>query len=116
MIAKTTDEFINGFDEPTKSRLMELRSILSSCLPGAEERISYAIPAFWKGTYIVYFSGYAKHVSIYPVHRAGLEAELKPYLSGKSTARFPHDKPLPVELIKKLVNALKGDAEKRLEK
>jgi uncharacterized protein YdhG (YjbR/CyaY superfamily) len=100
----------------TKARLLELRKIISSCLPTAEERISYAIPTYWDGTYIVYFSGYPKHVSIYPVHRAGLEEELAPYLSGKSTARFPNDKPLPIPLIKKLVNALYEDAQKRRKK
>jgi uncharacterized protein YdhG (YjbR/CyaY superfamily) len=113
---RSVDEYIDGFDGITRDRLYELKKCIQSVLPTATEKISYAIPCFWDGAYIVYFAGYAKHASIYPVHRAGLEEELKPYLSGKSTARFPHDAPLPKSLIKKITKGLYQDAVKRRKK
>ena len=77
-------------------------------LPDSQQKISYGIPTFYnKNGFIVYIAGYENFVSIYPVHFATkLIPELKPYLSGKSTARFSHDKPLPKELIKQLIKAL----------
>lgn len=111
-------DYIEQFDEPTKDRLLALYEIIKKTLGNAEEKISYGIPTFYrvKG-YIVYFAGYKDYVSIYPVHQAnGLAEEIKPYLSGKSTARFYHDKPLPKELIVKIVKALEAEHSKRSEK
>lgn len=106
--AESVDQYIAMFEGVTKKRLEELRKIISEQIPGAEERISYAIPAYKLKRYVVYFAGYKNHVSMYPmpVGDAGFKKELEPYASGKSTARFPHDKPLPAPLIKKIVSML----------
>jgi uncharacterized protein YdhG (YjbR/CyaY superfamily) len=106
--ATTVDDYIAMFDGVTKERLEELRSLISSQIPGAEERISYAIPAYRLKRYVVYFAGYKSHVSMYPmpVGDEKFRKELAPYASGKSTARFPHDKPLPSALIRKIVKLL----------
>ncbi len=100
--------YIHTFNDPTKAQLIKLRSTIRQELPLTEERISYAIPAYWDKGYIVYFAGYEKHVSLYPIHgiKDMFGDELTPYLSGKATARFPVDKPLPEELIKRLISHL----------
>lgn len=74
--------------------------------PGTEETISYGIPTFkLNGTYVVYFAGYAQHVSVYPIPAGdeAFEQEIKPYKSGRGTLKFALDKPLPLDLIKKVV-------------
>lgn len=106
--AESVDQYIAMFEGVTKKRLEELRKIIGGQIPGAEERISYAIPAYKLKRYVVYFAGYKSHVSMYPmpVGDAEFKKELALYASGKSTARFPHDKPLPVGLINKIVKML----------
>lgn len=106
--ATSVDDYIAMFDGETKSRLEEMRALISSQIPGAEERISYAIPAYKLKRYVVYFAGYKTHVGMYPMPDGDDEfkKELAPYASGKSTAKFPHDKPLPTALIKKIVKLL----------
>jgi uncharacterized protein YdhG (YjbR/CyaY superfamily) len=101
----TVDSYIGRFEGITRERLEQLRAIVKPLLPDAEEKISYQIPAYYKKGYIVYFAGYDGFVSMYPVHTVATEIgdELAPYISGKATVRFPHSKPLPDELIKKIV-------------
>lgn len=112
------DEYFSQFEGKTKERLEHLYKIITATLGGAEEKISYGVPTFYgeKG-YIVYFAGYKEFVSMYPVHQAtNMSEELKPYMSGKSTARFYHDKPLPEGVIVKTVKQLKINYDNRKEK
>jgi len=50
-------------------------------------------------------------MSLYPVPRGDeeLDQEIAPYLAGKGTLRFPHDRPLPSALIEKVVRRLVED-------
>ncbi len=102
------DEYIDNFDGVTKERLSEIYQLIKNILPEANEKISYGVPTFYNSNGpIVYFAGYKEFISIYPVHRAtGLEKDVEPFLHGKSTARFIHTQPLPVNLIKKIVLVL----------
>jgi uncharacterized protein YdhG (YjbR/CyaY superfamily) len=71
-------------------------------VPGAEETISYQIPTVTlEGRYLVYFAGWKKHISIYPVPPLDetLEQEVDPHRSGKDTLRFSLNEPIPYELI-----------------
>jgi uncharacterized protein YdhG (YjbR/CyaY superfamily) len=102
----TIDAYIAGFPVEAQAVLQKLRSLIRAAVPKAEERISYAIPAFnLDGRYIVYFSAAKEHVGLYPspLGKTGFDAELKPYASGKATLRFSYDKPLPSALITKVV-------------
>ncbi len=102
----TIDEYIDGFPDETKKILKRIRSIIKKNLPKAEETISYGIPTFkLNGTYVVYFAGFKKHVSIYPTTSgsATFEKQLEPYRSGRGTARFDLGKPLPEKLIVDIV-------------
>ena len=89
--------------------LRQLRHIIKSLAPEAEETISYQIPTFkLNGRYLVHFAAFKNHVSLYPASPTFLNAfvnELKPYQTGKGTVQFPIGKPVPVALVEKLVKA-----------
>lgn len=60
------------------------------------------------GRFLVSFAAFKNHCSLFPASKAVMEAlgeELKPYFSGKGTIRFHADKPLPAELVKRIVKA-----------
>ena len=103
---KDIDEYIAGFPKETQKILEQIRATIKKAAPGAEETISYAIPAFTlKGRYLVYFAGYKNHISLYPAPRGNeaFKKELSVYKGGKGTVQFPLDKPMPLKLITKIV-------------
>lgn len=115
----TVDQYINSFSEDMKGKLEELRKLIREEVPGADETISYGVPTFkLNGKYVVYFAGFKKYISIYPV-TTPVEKSLKEvaqYRTGKGTLQFPMDKPLPFPLIRKIVKILAEENEKRSKK
>lgn len=102
----TVDEYIDLFTGEARAKLEQLRQIVIETVPEAEERISYAIPAYKYHGWLVYFSGYAKHVSVSFPPRTIMQAfekELAPFKSSKSTVQFPLSEPLPKDLIKRML-------------
>lgn len=100
------DEYIAGFPAGVQPILQSVRAAIRDAAPGAEETISYQIPTFTlNGTYLIYFAGFKKHVSVYPapVGNAEFAEEMAIYGSGKGTAKFPLDKPIPFDLITRMV-------------
>jgi uncharacterized protein YdhG (YjbR/CyaY superfamily) len=104
--ATTIDEYIAEFPPETQTVLEELRTLVRELAPEAVETISYAIPTFdLHGVHLVHFAGYARHVGLYPTP-SGMEAfaeDLASYQSGKGSARFGLDRPLPRDLITRIV-------------
>ena len=104
--AATIDEYIAAFPAATRQVLDEIRAIIRAAAPGATETISYAIPTFdLHGQHLVHFAGYARHVGLYPAPSgmAAFREELAPYQSGKGSVRFPLDRPLPTDLVRRIV-------------
>lgn len=103
---RTIDEYIAGFPPDVQAILEKIRATIREVAPAAEEIISYQIPTFTlNGRYLVYFAAYQKHIGLYPAPR-GVEAfreELAAYGGGKGTVRFPLDKPIPFDLIGRIV-------------
>jgi len=100
------EAYIAGFPPETQLFLQQIRSTIRKAAPKAEETISYAIPCFnLNRRYLIYFAGYRKHVSIYPVPRgdAALRQAMAPYQASKGTLQFPLDRKLPLTLITKVV-------------
>ena len=92
-----------------QAKLESVRAVMREAAPATEERISYGIPTFaLAGQYVVYFAGWKHHISVYPVPAvdAALEAELAPYVTGKGTLQFPLDQPIPLDLIRQVVEVL----------
>ncbi len=103
---RTIDEYLAPLGGQKRATLQKLRRTIKSAAPGAEECISYGIPAFrLDGKLLVGFGAAANHCAFYPgshpleAHRDELEA----YDTSKGTIRFRPDRPLPVALVRKLV-------------
>lgn len=99
------DEYIATFPEEIQKILEELRATIKSAAPDAEEKISYQMPTFALKGNLVHFAAYKNHIGFYPAPR-GIEEfkqELSIYEGAKGTVRFPIDKPLPLELISRIV-------------
>jgi uncharacterized protein YdhG (YjbR/CyaY superfamily) len=102
---RSIDDYIAGCPEQVQAKLQQLRATIHAAAPDAEERISYAMPAFEEHGIVVYFAALKNHIGFYPTP-SGIEAfqrELTPYVSTKGALRFPLDKPLPTDLITKIV-------------
>jgi uncharacterized protein YdhG (YjbR/CyaY superfamily) len=111
MAARSTpasiDAYIAKSPPATQQVLKKLRALIRAAAPKATERISYGVPTFeLNGRYLVYLAGWQKHISLYPV-TAGLakafKKEIAPHRSGKGTLQFPLDKPMPTNLIRRIV-------------
>jgi uncharacterized protein YdhG (YjbR/CyaY superfamily) len=101
----TVNEYINTFPKDIQAILEKIREIVRKAAPGAEEAISYQMPTFKLNGNLVHFAAYKNHIGFYPVP-SGIEAfkgELLPYIGGKGTLRFPLEKPIPYDLIEKVV-------------
>lgn len=104
--ATSIDEYIAEFPPATREALQRMREIIREEAPEAAETISYAIPTFdLNGRHLVHFAGYARHVGFYPAP-TGMEAfkaDFAPYKTGKGSVQFPLDRPLPEDLIRRIV-------------
>ena len=105
--AKDVDEYIAKAPKEVRGKLKELRTIIKSTAPKAEERISYGMPYYGYKGRLVYFAFAKKHIGLYvpPPIIEEHKKELKNYETAKATVRFPLNKKLPLSLIKKLVKA-----------
>jgi uncharacterized protein YdhG (YjbR/CyaY superfamily) len=104
--ATSIDDYIAGFPPATRKALEQVRALIRVVAPDATEKISYAIPTFdLNGRHLVHFAGYAKHIGFYPIP-SGIEAfreELAAYKQGRGSVQFPLDKPMPLDLIRRIV-------------
>ena len=113
---QNVDEYIKIFPKDVQKKLQELRKTIQKAAPDTTEVISYGIPTFkLNGKNLVHFGGYKTHIGFYPTPTGILEfqKELKPYMTGKGTISFPLDKPLPLDLITKIVEYRVKENEKR---
>jgi uncharacterized protein YdhG (YjbR/CyaY superfamily) len=102
----STDAYIASFPKEVQQLLKQVRSTIKEAAPKAEELISYGMRAYkLNGRPLVYFAGYEHHIGFYPTPSAILafKKELSIYKSAKGSVQFPLDKPMPVQLIKKMV-------------
>jgi uncharacterized protein YdhG (YjbR/CyaY superfamily) len=100
----TITQYIARFPRPVQITLKRVRAAIRKAMPGAEETISYGIPAFrFQGRTVIYFAGWKQHYSIYPANArlvAAFREELEPYeVNNKGTIRFPLTEPVPAKLI-----------------
>jgi uncharacterized protein YdhG (YjbR/CyaY superfamily) len=103
---KSVDEYIASHPEAVQRVLKRVRSTIRKAVPGAEEVISYQIPAYkLHGRPVLYFAGWSQHYSLYPSTDrlvAAFKDELAPYEVSKGTIRFPLSEPVPVKLIERI--------------
>lgn len=111
---KTIDDYHITFPAEVQERMRQIRKIVNEMAPEAEEVISYQIPAFKIGKhFLIYYSAYAKHISLSNPWSVALLKKFKTELKGlkvtKSAIQLPSDKPLPVDFIKRLVEFRKQE-------
>ncbi|MHB8106365.1 MAG: iron chaperone [Candidatus Cryosericum sp.] len=109
------DAYIAQFPDEVQERLRTLRKIIRDAAPEAEEKISYRMPTFVLHGNLVYFAAFKNHIGLYPAP-SGVDAfmpELSAYRSGKGSIQFPMDKPLPSELISRIVKFRVAENTKR---
>lgn len=103
--ATTIDAYIAGFPPPVQKLLQTLRKTIQKAAPEATEAIKYSMPTFVLHGNLVHFAGYKNHIGFYALPTANelFAEELAPYSTGKGSIQFPLDKPLPTDLITRMV-------------
>ena len=103
---QSIDQYIRSFPILTQTLLQELRLIIRESAPSASEKISYQMPTFYQNGNLVHFAAYERHIGFYPGARAiqVFESELSNYKTSKGAIQFPIDQPIPIELVKKIVD------------
>lgn len=102
---QTIDEYINSFPRNIQVFLEDIRQTTRPAAPDATETISYQMPTFKLNGNLVHFAAYKNHIGFYPAP-SGIEAfkrELSPYKWSKGAVQFPLDRPIPLDLVKKIV-------------
>jgi uncharacterized protein YdhG (YjbR/CyaY superfamily) len=114
---RSVSDYIAAQPRAVQPILRRVRSSIRKALPAAEETISYQIPTYRiDGRYVVYFAGWAKHYSLYPVTdgvRSVLAQDLEPYAVSKGTVRFPLSEPVPAKLIERIATLLARESARR---
>ena len=114
---KNIDEYIAGFPADVREILEKIRMTIGRAAPDAEEKISYRMPAFTLRGNLVHFAAYKNHIGLYPAPTGTEEfnKELSVYRAAKNSVRFPLDRPIPFDLISKIVKIRVKENLKRAE-
>ena len=98
------DQYIATFAPQVQAVLQQVRQVVRDAAPDAKEVISYRMPALKQNGILVYFAAFKKHFGFYPPIKgdARLEKAAAPYAGEKGNLRFPLDKPMPFELMRRL--------------
>jgi uncharacterized protein YdhG (YjbR/CyaY superfamily) len=101
----TVGEYFDALPPRVRDRVESLRKAIRHAAPQAEEVISYNMPAFkWNGM-LVWYAAFKQHIGFYPKASAlvAFKSELAPYKTSKGAVQFPIEKPIPTNLVKKIV-------------
>jgi uncharacterized protein YdhG (YjbR/CyaY superfamily) len=101
----TIDDYIANFPADIQTRLQTIRQTIHAAAPQAHEIISYGMPCFRLNKNLVYFAAAKKHIGFYPTSSgiAAFQPQLSAYKGAKGSVQFPHDQPLPLDLIAEIV-------------
>jgi uncharacterized protein YdhG (YjbR/CyaY superfamily) len=102
---KTVEEYFSVQPRPVKALLQQLRKTIQKADSQAEELISYNMPAFRLKKMLVWYAAHKEHIGFYPQPSAieTFKKELSVYKGAKGSIQFPLDKPLPLGLIRRMV-------------
>ncbi len=99
------NEYIAGFPKDVQEILEQIRATIRKAAPAASETIKYAMPTFTLNGNLVHFAAFKNHIGFYPAPTENEEfkKELSGYKTGRGSVQFPIDKPMPLNLITKIV-------------
>ncbi len=102
---KTIDEYIATFPKNVQVILEEFRRAVKEAAPNSEETISYKMPAFKQNGILIWFAAFKNHIGFFPKVSAieAFKDELSGYELSKGTIRFPLNKQIPFDLVKRIV-------------
>lgn len=119
---ETIDEYIAEYPDELQKVQQDLRKFIKECAPEATERISWGMPTFYLQGNLVHFAVNKGYIGLYP-GESGVSVfkdDLAGYTTTKGSIHLPLNKPMPYELIKKIVEYRvienKKIAEERLNK
>jgi len=105
-MANEVEKYIESFPAEVRERLTAIRNIILESAPQATERICMRMPTYdLNGKWLVHFAAFRNHIGFYP-QPEGIEAfkeKLSGYKTSKGAVQFPHNKPLPLDLICEIV-------------
>jgi len=113
---KNIDEYIASFSPEVQAILKKIRLTVKKAAPGAQETISYNMPAFTMNGTLLYFAAFKKHIGLYPPVKGdqALEKAIAVYRGPKGNLQLPLDRPMPYGLIERIVKArVKQNSAKR---
>jgi len=102
----TIDEYIASFPDDVQGILKTMRRTIKKAAPTAEETIRYQMPTFkLNGKNLVHFAAFKHHIGFYPIPSGitAFQKELSVYKQGKGSVQFPLDKPMPYDLVRRIV-------------
>ncbi|KOP68523.1 hypothetical protein AMS62_27250 [Bacillus sp. FJAT-18019] len=108
---ESIDHYISTFPVDIQEILESIRRVIREAAPEADEKISYQMPTYWQQGNVVHFAAFKNHIGFYPAPSgiSEFEQELAPYITGKGTIQFPLGKPIPYDLITKIVKFRVGE-------
>jgi uncharacterized protein YdhG (YjbR/CyaY superfamily) len=113
----SVEDYLAALPDERRAAVEQLRQTINAAAPEATETIAYQMPALrTHGQFLVSYAAYKNHYSLFPASEAVIEAlgeELKPYLAGKGTIRFPADNPIPDAVVTKIVKVRLAENEAR---
>jgi uncharacterized protein YdhG (YjbR/CyaY superfamily) len=102
---ETIDEYISLYPPKVQEILQKVRLVIKKAVPDAMEAIKYQLPTFVLNGNLVHFGAFKNHIGFYPAP-SGLsefKQELSVYEGGKGSIRFPLDREIPFDLIRRIV-------------
>ena len=102
---ETVDAYCKQYPLPIQQRLAAIRAIIKKLAPDATEKISYRMPLYMLGGRLVYFAVHTHHIGLYPM-ASGIQQfanQLDKYVHATGSVQFPHNQPLPISLITKII-------------
>jgi uncharacterized protein YdhG (YjbR/CyaY superfamily) len=104
----SVDDYLAALPPERRAAMELLRETVNAAAPEATETIAYGMPALrsHRGQFLVSYASYKKHYSLFPASEAvttQLGEELTPHLSGRGTIHFRADRPIPTDLIGRIV-------------
>jgi uncharacterized protein YdhG (YjbR/CyaY superfamily) len=102
---KTVDEYLDALAPAVREKLESLRQLVKEVAPEADEAMKYGMPTFTLHGNLIHFAAFKEHIGVYPTP-SGIDCappELAGYKTGKGTLQFPLEEPLPLPLIRQII-------------
>jgi uncharacterized protein YdhG (YjbR/CyaY superfamily) len=105
----TVDDYVDSLPEHVRPVLAGIRRSIRDVVPTIGETISYQMPTFvLDGRPLVHVAAWKRHIGLCPLPpmEEDLAREVAPYRGAKNAMQLPYDRPVPYELVERVVAVL----------